>query len=105
MRSKGIIMFKGIEKREGGTFTSDGEQVKYDPAYIVKFDEIIENKINERKLKFPVSNKVLYDKFAELRPYTQVEITCDITILQNGYSRLTPIDMQEIGDAKEEDDD
>ena len=105
MRSKGVVMFKGIEERAGGTFKSNGEDVKYDSAYVIKFDEIIDNKINERKLKFPTSNKILYDKFAELNPYTQVEIICDITILPNGYSRLTPIDVLKIGDSNEEDED
>ena len=96
MRSKGVVMYKGIEKREGGTFKSNGEDVKYDSAYVIKFDEIIDGKINEKKLKFPTSNKVLYDKFAEMNPYTQAEITCDVNILPSGLSRLTPIDVQEI---------
>ena len=101
MRSKGVVMYKGIEKREGGTFKSNGEDVKYDSAYVIKFDEIIDGKINEKKLKFPTSNKVLYDKFAEMNPYTQAEIICEVNILPNGYSRLTPIDVQEIAQEEE----
>lgn len=93
MYCKGIIMFKGIEKRDGGTFkNAQGQDVNYDSSYVVKFDEIIENKINERKLKFPVSNKVLYDKFSKLEPYTQVEVICDVVLSQNAC-KLVPIDM------------
>jgi len=93
MDCKGIVMYKGIEKRDGGVFKNDkGQDVNYDSSYVVKFDEIVENKINERKLKFPVSNKVLYNKFESLRPYTQVEIICDVVLMQNAC-RLVPIDV------------
>ena len=93
MYCKGIVMYKGIEKRDGGTFkNAQGQDVNYDSSYIVKFDEIIDNKINERKLKFPVSNKVLYDKFSKLEPYTQVEVVCDVVLSQNSC-KLVPIDM------------
>lgn len=103
MYCKGIVMYKGIEKREGGTFKNDkGQNVDYNSAYVVKFDEIVENKIDERKLKFPTSNKVLYEKFAKIRPYTQVEIVCDVVLMQNAC-RLVPIDVNEqIEDAEDE---
>ncbi len=104
MRCKGVIMYKGIEKRAGGTFVNNGQNINYDEAYVIKFDEIIEGKINEHKLKFPVSNKTLYDKFASLNPYTQVEITCDV-ILLSGMSRLVPIDVNELEDSDEDDED
>ena len=93
MYCKGIVMYKGIEKREGGTFkNSQGQDINYDSAYVLKFDEIVNNKMDERKLKFPTSNKILYDKFSQLRPYTQIEITCDV-VLMNNACRLVPIDM------------
>lgn len=104
MYCKGVVMYKGIEKREGGTFKNDrGLDVNYDSSYVVKFDEIIENKINERKLKFPTSNKILYDKFASIRPYTQVEVVCNVVLMQNAC-RLVPIDVNEqIEDTEDED--
>lgn len=95
MYSKGIFMFKGIEKREGGTFkNSNGQEVNYDASYVIKVDEIYNGQINERKMKFPVSNKVLFDKFAQFEPYTKVSITCDVQMLQSG-SKLIPIDVEE----------
>lgn len=104
MYCKGIVMFKGIEKRNGGTFkNAQGQDIDYDSAYVLKFDEIVEGKINERKLKFPSSNKVLYDKFEKFDPYTQVQITCDVVLMQNAC-RLVPIDVVEIGDASEDED-
>lgn len=95
MRCNGVVMYKGIEERKGGTFkNSDGKDINYDSSYIVKFDEIVEGKINERKLKFPVSNKSLFDKFYALEPYTSVEITCDVVLMQNAC-KLVPIDVVE----------
>lgn len=95
MRCKGIVMYKGIEKRDGGTFKNDkGQDINYDSSYVVKFDEIVENKINERKLKFPVSNKVLFEKFNNLRPYTEVLIDCDV-VLGTNTCKLIPIDVTE----------
>lgn len=95
MRCKGIVMYKGIEKRDGGTFKNDkGQDINYDSSYVVKFDEIVENKINERKLKFPSSNKVLFEKFSGLRPYTEVLIDCDVVLSAN-TCKLVPIDVTE----------
>ena len=103
MYCKGIVMYKGIEKRDGGTFKNDkGQEVNYDSSYIVKFDEIIEGKINERKLKFPTSNKVLFDKFSKYRPYSEVAITCDVTLMQNAC-KLIPIDVEDVEETEEED--
>lgn len=91
MYCEGIVMYKGIEKREGGTFkNAQGQEVDYNSAYVVKFDEIIDNKINERKLKFPTSNKALYDKFQKFEPYTQIKLVCDVVLMQNAC-RLVPI--------------
>lgn len=102
MYCKGNVMYKGIEKRDGGSFTNDkGQPVDYNSAYVVKFDEIVEGKINERKLKFPTSNKVLFDKFQNFDPYTQVEIVCDVVLMQNAC-RLVPIDVKEV-ETEEED--
>lgn len=93
MYCKGNVMFKGIEKRDGGTFkNAQGQDVDYNSAYVVKFDEIVDGKINERKLKFPTSNKVLFDKFNNFEPYTQVSLVCNVVLMQNAC-RLVPIDV------------
>ena len=94
MYCKGKVMYKGIEKREGGTFVNNnGQSIDYNSSYVVKFDEIIENKINERKLKFSTNNKKLFDKFNEISPYTPVDITCDV-IMGSSVCRLEPIDVE-----------
>ena len=98
MKCKGVVVYKGIEKREGGTFkNAQGQDIKYDPSYVVKFDENNNNQINERKIKFPASNTYLYDKFYSLKPYTEVLITCDV-ILSNNACKLVPVNVEDVPD-------
>ena len=103
MRCKGIVMYKNIEERAGGTFKNDkGEDITFDKAYVVKFDETVDDKINERKLKFPFSNKSLHDKFKVLKPYTYVTLTCDVVLMASSC-KLTPIDVEEYSGEVDED--
>lgn len=93
MKCDGIVIFKSIDKRQGGTFkNSAGQDIDYDASYVVKFDEILGNSFNERKLKFPISNKVLFDKFSDIEPYTRVRIICDV-VLSTNSCKLVPIDI------------
>lgn len=93
MKCEGNVIYKGIEKREGGTFkNAQGQEIDYNASYVIKFDEIVGNNINERKLKFPASNKALYDKFNDFEPYTKVRITCDV-VISNNACKLVPIDV------------
>lgn len=94
MRSSGVVMYKGIEERAGGSFKNDkGQTVDYDKCYVLKFDEIIDGKINERKLKFPFADKNLYDKFIVFEPYTMVDLFCDVVFMQNAC-KLVPINVE-----------
>lgn len=93
MYSRGEVVFKSIQKRDGGKFKNDrGQEVDYGASYVIKIDEKSSNGINERKLKFPTSNKVLYDKFINLQEYTKVILVCDVEFTQSGC-RLVPIDV------------
>ena len=93
MICRGIVVYKGIEKREGGTFKGgDGREIKYDASYVVKFDENNNGIINERKVKFPASNTYLYNKFAGIKAYTEVLLECDV-VLSNNACKLVPINV------------
>lgn len=96
MKSKGIVVFKGIQERAGGKFkNSQGEEIDYDASYVVKFDEVsTSGEINERKVKFPKANKALYEDFARIEPYTKVVIECDVVIGQS-IVKLVPIRVSE----------
>lgn len=92
MKSNGIVIFKGIQERAGGKFKNDrGQEVDYDASYVVKFDELgVNGDVNERKLKFPKSNKSLYEDFAAIDIYTKVALTCDVVFGQS-MCKLVPI--------------
>lgn len=93
MYSRGEVIFKSIQKRDKGTFTNEkGQNVEYDSSYVINIDEKSRNGINQRKLKFPTSNKVLYDKFEKLQEYTKIILVCDVEFTQSGC-RLVPIDV------------
>ena len=93
MKCDGVVIFKAIDKRQGGTFkNAQGQEIDYDASYVIKFDELSGNGINERKLKFPASNKSLYEKFENFEPYTKVHITCDV-VISNNACKLVPIDV------------
>ena len=94
MNCKGIVVYKGIEKRDGGVFKgNDGREVKYDASYVVKFDENNNGVINERKVKFPASNTYLYNKFVSIKAYTEVVLECDVVLSQNNC-KLVPINVE-----------
>ena len=90
MICKGVVVYKGIEKRDGGVFKgADGREIKYDSSYVVKFDE----NENERKVKFPACNTYLYNKFANIKAYTEVLIECDVVLSANAC-KLVPINVE-----------
>lgn len=88
------VVFKSVNTRDGGEFTNDkGEVIKYDPAFVIKFDETVDNQIIERRLKFPITNKQLEKKLRELEPYSKIVLVCNVELF-SGNAKLTPIDME-----------
>lgn len=95
MICNGVVVFKGIGKREGGKFTDNtGREINYDASYQVSFDERNNSgEINQRKLKFPASNTYLYNKFASIQPYTQIYMECEVVFSQNSV-KLVPMNVE-----------
>lgn len=88
MKCEGNVIFKSVEKREGGTFkTSNGEVLNYPAAYVVKFDENVDGSISERKAKFSDTNVALYTKFKTLEPYTKIKLVGNV-VFQNSGCKL-----------------
>lgn len=96
MKCEGNVVFKSIGKREGGSFKNPkGEFVKYEPAYIVKFDENVDGNISERKAKFEETNVALYTKFKTLEPYAKINLICNV-VFQNSGCKLEILDFNVI---------
>ena len=98
MKCRGEFIFKSLEEREAGTFTNDkGENINYPSSFVLKLDEINENGINERKLKFPKENTELANRLNRLEPYTKIQLEFDVMIY-GSQARITPtsfVDVQE----------
>lgn len=92
MKAKGLFMYKGIQKREKGSFTNQetGEVIEYGSCYILVVDEIEENgKITERRFKVAEDNGFLINEFSTLESYTKVEIEFDVT-LYSSNAKVVP---------------
>lgn len=93
MKANFEVVFKSVEKREAGSFVNDkGEEIKYDSSYVLKFDEIVDGIINQRTLKFPTVNEVLYSKLSNLKPYDKIVLEVEVLLFDRG-ARVVPVDV------------
>lgn len=93
MRTEGQFVFKTIEERKGGKFVnSNGQTVTYNNAYVIKVDELENDKIYPRTFKFSVNDKDLFNKFSKLNPYEDITIEFIIRNFNNNIS-LIPVDV------------
>lgn len=96
MKAKGLFRFKNIQKREKGSFKNQetGEVIEYGSCYVLVADENEENgKITERRFKIDEENIDLVNEFAQLEPYTKVEISFDVAIYSSN-AKLTPVSFE-----------
>ena len=93
MRCRGDFIFKTVEKRNGGDFVDDkGKKIEYDSSYVVKFDENKDGNITEHKLKFPTSNRKLYDDLKVLPPYSPITLECEVLLYTNA-AKVIPVNL------------
>lgn len=91
MKAYGKFVFKSLENRAGGEFTdAGGKVVKYQDTCILKVDENDDGSINERKLKVDKNNIVLINQLKDVKPYTEIELECDVKLYQNSC-KLIPV--------------
>lgn len=85
MKCQNSVVFKSVEERSGGSFkNSNGDTINYDKAYVVRFDEEVNNSIIERKVKFKGDNTQLYTKFKGLKPYDKINLIFEVLIQNQG---------------------
>lgn len=85
MKCKGNFVFKNLTHRPGGTFKdSNGNEINYSSAYILKVDELRENgDAEQRKFKIDEKQVELINDFKELEQYQKIELEFDLTLYDN----------------------
>ena len=93
MKCEGNFVYKGIEERKGGEFTNErGQVIKFDPAFKLTLDEINNGKVETRTFTFSKNNTELYDKFKDLKLYSEIIVAFDVVISRSNV-KLVPFDM------------
>lgn len=94
MKAYGKLIYKSLEKRDGGEFTNDrGQNIKFDESYVLKVDENLDGSIGEHKLKVDKNNIGLVDQLKALKPYTEIELECNVVMYQNSC-KLIPVSLK-----------
>lgn len=85
MKCNGNFIFKTLTHRDAGTFkNSEGVDVPYPSAFILKVDEIGDNgDINERKFKIDDKKISLVNKLKSLQAYQKMIIHFEITLFSS----------------------
>lgn len=93
MYTEGEFIFKSIKARDGGEFTNQqGQVIKYQPAFNVKFDEYVEGEAKERSLKVSQDQLELVSELKTFKPYTKVILGFDVGFNTSGcYIKLVNV--------------
>lgn len=90
MKCVGKFKFKGLTKRDGGSFTNDkGQEITYKSSYLLKLDEMTDDGIYERGFKI-ASDSELVAPLQKLQPYQDVTLEFDVILYTNSI-KLVPI--------------
>ena len=93
MKCEGNFVYKGIEERKGGEFTNErGQLIKFDSVFKLTLDEINYGKVETRTFTFPKNNTELYDKFKDLKLYSEIIVAFDVVFSRSNV-KLVPFDM------------
>ena len=90
MIAQGKFKFKGIQKRDGGSFVNDkGQTINYKESYSLKLDENIESNSYERVFKVPIDSPLI-NQLQQLKIYEDVTINFDVLMFGTN-TKLVPI--------------
>lgn len=80
MKCVGDFKFKGLIKRDGGSFTdTTGKVINYKESYSLKVDEQTENGIYERQFKVAIDSPLVAELKA-LELYDDITLDFDVKI-------------------------
>lgn len=91
MKCVGNFKFKGLTKREGGSFTdSNGKVINYKESYSLKVDEQTENGIYERQFKVAIDSPLI-PELSTFELYDDITLEFDVKIFG---SKITVIPVR-----------
>lgn len=92
MKCQGKFKYKGITKRDGGSFTnSRGQVINYGESYSLKVDELTDKGVQERIFKVAIDSPLI-PQLAQKQLYDEILIEFDITLYSSG-PKLTPVTL------------
>ena len=90
MKCVGKFKFKGLVKKDGGSFTNDrGQVITYKESYLLKVDENTDRGIYERGFKISADSELVMP-LSKLQPYQDVTLEFDVNFYRNSVS-IVPI--------------
>lgn len=96
MKCQGKFRYRGLEKKDAGTFVNaQGQKIDYPAKYILKLDEVGEEGIEERCFKVSLDSTFV-PKILNTKIYDEVTIEFDIQFSKNGSTSLIPVDIKTI---------
>ena len=94
MKCQGNFIFKTLTHRNAGVFKdSEGNEINYPSAYILKVDELMSNgDINERKFKIDDKENAIINGLKTLKAYQEIVINFEVTL----YASRVTLDIVDI---------
>lgn len=94
MKCQGSFIFKTLTHRNAGVFKdSEGNEINYPSAYILKVDELMSNgDINERKFKIDDKETSIINSLKTLKAYQEIVIDFEVTL----YTSRVTLDIVDI---------
>lgn len=94
MKCQGNFIFKTLTHRNAGVFKdSEGNEINYPSAYILKVDELMSNgDINERKFKIDDKETSIINSLKTLKAYQEIVIDFEVTL----YTSRVTLDIVDI---------
>lgn len=94
MKCQGNFIFKTLTHRNAGVFKdSEGNEINYPSAYILKVDELMSNgDINERKFKIDDKETSIINGLKTLKAYQEIIINFEVTL----YTSRVTLDIVDI---------
>ena len=93
MKCQGKFKYKGIEKKDAGTFVNaQGQKIDYPARYALKVDEVGEGGVFERVFKVAIDSPILA-QLTNKEIYADMILEFDIQFSQNGTPKITPVNV------------